>query len=257
MKGDRGNTLWGVSVVLALTSGLASGAAVPDLVDAGEQWLLAQTESQSRVDALGDQQRDLADEYRTVLREIEGLQAYNRQLQRQLQLQQGELSTLESSIAQATVVDRQILPLMLRMVGALEQFISLDLPFLPEERADRLRFVQDAIDRVDVTVPEKFRQVLEAYLVELEYGRTIEAYTGIAELDGQELEVDFLRIGRIGLYYQTLDGRRSGRWDGESAQWVSLPASDRNPLRDAIKVARKLSAPDLLPLPLSTTTAAR
>lgn len=246
-----------LATALALSTAAAVAATPSALVDAGEVWLEGQTESQSRVDALGEQQRTLADEYRTVLREIEGLEAYNRQLQRQLQLQQGELSTLASSISQATVVDRQILPLMLRMVGALEQFVTLDAPFLPQERADRLAFVQEAIDRVDVAVPEKFRQVLEAYLVELEYGRTIEAYTGIATIDDRELEVDFLRIGRIGLFYQTLDGARSGRWDAASGSWQALPAADRNPIRDAIKVARKLSAPDLLTLPLPTATAAR
>src|SRR5690606_14667048 len=149
------------------------------------QWLVAQSASQDRVDDLGEQRRSLADEYRTVLREIEGLEAYNRQLERQLRLQGEEMAILDESIAQATTVDRQILPLMLRMVTALEQFVALDLPFLPRERAERIQFVTEAIDRVDVTVPEKFRQVLESYLVELEFGRTIEAYTGTVENGGQ------------------------------------------------------------------------
>ena len=45
--------------------------------------------------------------------------------------------------------------------------------------------VEEVAHRVDVTVAEKFRQVLEAYQVELEYGRTIEAYTGTVDVDGQ------------------------------------------------------------------------
>ncbi|TJY58403.1 DUF3450 domain-containing protein [Sinimarinibacterium sp. CAU 1509] len=230
----------------------ANASTVPDVITAGETWLVAQVDSQKKVDALGEQRRDLQGEYRAVLREIEGLDAYNRQLERQLQLQRDEMSELDNSISQATTVDRQILPLMLRMTGALEQFIALDLPFLASERAERLKFVKDAIDRVDVTVAEKFRQVLEAYQIELEFGRTIEAYTGMETIDGQKLEVDFLRVGRIGLYYQSLDGTQSGRWDAKAKQWVSLPATYRNPLRDAIKVARKLVAPDLLTLPLPT-----
>jgi hypothetical protein len=230
----------------------AHAATVPEVLDAGNQWLVAQSSSQDRVDDLGEERRSLADEYRTVLREIEGLEAYNRQLERQLRLQGEEVAILDESIAQATTVDRQILPLMLRMVDALEQFIALDIPFLPRERAERLQFVMEAIDRVDVTVAEKFRQVLEAYLIELEFGRTIEAYTGTVDVDGQKLEVDFLRVGRIGLYYQTLDGTQSARWDAASKRWENLPASDRNPVRDAIRVARKLTAPNLLTLPLPT-----
>lgn len=227
-------------------------ATVPDVVDASEQWLDQQAQSQRRVDDLGDQRRSLADEYRTTLREIEGLEAYNQQLQRQLKLQRDEIATLDNSISQATAVDRQILPLMLQMVDSLKQFVSLDLPFLPKERAERIEFVTQAIDRVDVSVAEKFRQVLEAYQVELEFGRTIEAYTGMVDVSGQKLEVDFLRVGRLGLFYQTLDGLQSARWDQASKQWVALPASERNPIRDAIRVARKLTSPNLLTLTLPT-----
>jgi len=246
---------WQRTVLLLVFAGAAAAvqaAQVEEVVAAGEQWLVAQAQSQKRVDALGEEKRTLAEEYRTVLREIEGLEAYNAQIERQLALQREEIGILDGSIAQATTVDRQVLPLMLRMVEALEQFMALDLPFLQRERAERLQFVREAIDRVDVTVAEKFRQVLEAYQVELEYGRTIEAYTGTVDLDGQKLEVDFLRVGRIGLYYQTLDGTRSGRWNAETKAWEALPAADRNPVREAIRVARKLTAPDLLTLPLPT-----
>jgi Skp family chaperone for outer membrane proteins len=241
--------LLGLALITCMTTHAAS---VPEVVEAADQWRVAQAESQRRVDEFGEERRSLAEEYRTVLREIEGLEAYNRQLERQLRLQGEEMAILDESIAQATTVDRQVLPLMLRMVSALEQFVALDIPFLPRERAERLQFVLEAIDRVDVTVAEKFRQVLEAYLIELEFGRTIEAYTGTVDVDGQTLEVDFLRVGRIGLYYQTLDGTQSARWDVDTKSWVKLPASDRNPIREAIRVARKLTAPNLLTLPLPT-----
>lgn len=252
---QKGAPLLAGATLLAVAFGAVQAADKLDAVlDDGHRWLLAQQASQKTVDTLADERRELLDEYRVVLRETEGLEAYNRQLERQLALQAQELAELDESIGQATVVDRQILPLMLRMVGALEQFIALDLPFLADERAERLRFIKDAIDRVDVTVPEKFRQVLEAYQVELTFGRTIEAYTGMQEVEGQTLEVDLLRVGRIGLYYQTLDGKRSGMWDAKNKTWVELPASQRNALRDAIKIARKLVAPDLLNLPLPTPT---
>jgi len=248
-------------IVAGVAAGVAFAASnvwaekLQPVLQDGQQWLVAQQDSQKVVDQLGEQRRDMQTEYRTVLREIEGLDAYNRQLVRQMQLQRQEVIELDQSIAQATVVDRQILPLMMRMTGALEQFIALDLPFLGDERKERIKFIKDAFDRVDVTVPEKFRQVLEAYEVELEFGRTIEAYTGNVQVEDQKLEVDFLRVGRIGLYYQTLDGSQSGQWDATAKKWVELPARYRNPLRNAIRVARKLVAPDLLTLPLPTPKA--
>ena len=243
-------------IVLLLSTAFANveAAKIGDVVATSDQWLVAQVESQKVVDRLADERNSLAAEYRTVLRETEGLNAYNRQLERQLVLQREELAILDQSILNTTTVDRQILPLMLRMTGALEQFIALDLPFLLDERTERMRFVRDAIDRVDVSVAEKFRQVLEAYQIELEFGRTIEAYTGTTQIEDQKLEVDFLRVGRIGLYYQMLDGSQSGRWDATAKKWEELPARYRNPLREAIRVARKLIAPNLLTLPLPTPT---
>lgn len=246
-----------LAVVLFGATAPALAADVDPLLRDGKNWLVAQQQSQTAVDAIEADRRKMQSEYRSLLREIEGLDAYNRQLNRQLDQQQAEIVELDQSIAQATTVDRQILPLMNRMVGALEQFISLDLPFLAQERAERLQFVQEAIERVDVSVAEKFRQVLEAYNVELEFGRTIEAYTSIESIDGQDLEVDILRVGRIGLYYQTLDGRSSGRWNSDSGSWDALPTGYRNALRNALKVARKLVAPDLLTLPLTTAGAAK
>jgi len=229
-------------------------AKVADILTAGEAWLVVQRDSQTKVDALAEESQDLAQEYRTVLREIEGLKAYNRQISRQIELQEDELDTLAASISQATSVDRQILPLLLRMLGSLEQFIDLDMPFLPAERAERIAFIKEAIDRVDVTVPEKFRQVLDAYKVELQFGRSIEAYTDIINLNGADLEVDVLRLGRIGLYYQTLDGKETGMWNSQARAWEALGSEYRTSVRQAVKVARKLTAPGLLSLPVPTPT---
>lgn len=240
-----------------LLNSASHAAKVDDVLVAGEEWLVTQRDSQGKVDALAEQQQDLAQEYRTVLREIEGLKAYNRQISRQIELQEDELDTLSSSISQATSVDRQILPLLLRMLGALEQFVDLDMPFLPQERAERIAFIKEAIDRVDVTVPEKFRQVLDAYKVELQFGRSIEAYSEIINLDGADLEVDVLRLGRIGLYYQTLDGKETGMWNSQTQAWETLGSEYRTSVRQAVKVARKLTAPGLLSLPIPTPVSAR
>lgn len=239
-----------VFLFAAVASGGSQAAKVADVLGAGEAWLLAQQESQVNVNELADEQQELAQDYRTVLREIEGLKAYNRQISRQIELQNDELATLASSISQATSVDRQILPLLIRMLGSLEQFIDLDMPFLEQERSERIAFIKEAIDRVDVTVPEKFRQVLDAYKIELQFGRDIEAYTDIITLNGADLEVDVLRLGRIGLYYQTIDGKESGMWNRDSNEWEPLDTEYRTAIRQAVKVARKLTAPGLLTLPL-------
>jgi hypothetical protein len=106
------------------------------------------------------------------------------------------------------------------------------------------------LERQDVTVAEKFRRVMEAYQIENEYGRTIEEYKGSLEVDGLLREVDFLRIGRVALMYQTSDGQRQGVWDQDAGEWVALGGEYRNRIRQGFRVARRQIAPELLILPI-------
>ena len=137
------------------------------------------------------------------------------------------------------------------MVEALEGFIALDVPFLGEERARRLAELRNLMRRADVTNAEKYRRIVEAFQIENDYGRTIEAYRGTLD-DGKT--VDFLRVGRIALVYQTLDGLNNGVWDQANTRWADLDSSYSTPIKAGLKIARKQSAPDLIRLPLPAAT---
>jgi hypothetical protein len=114
--------------------------------------------------------------------------------------------------------------------------------------------LRSMMERADVTTPEKFRQIMEAYQIENEFGRTIEAYRASLTIGDKETTVDFLRFGRIALVYQSLDESLSGRWDQESRSWVALDSSYRSALRQGLRIARKQAAPDLINLPLPAPT---
>lgn len=206
--------------------------------------------AQARVDELTEETRKLLNEYKTVMKEVEGLRVYNAQLERQIGSQEREMAELNDSIDKVTLVERQITPLMLRMLDGLEQFVNLDVPFLIEERTSRIDRLHEILDRADVEVSEKFSQVLNAYQIENEYGRTMEAYSGEIDLDGQTLVVDFLRFGRVSLIYQTTDGSRSGVWDQESRSWQALDSGYNNSIRNAIRMANKQASVDLVTLPV-------
>ena len=106
------------------------------------------------------------------------------------------------------------------------------------------------MSRADVSNAEKYRAIMEAYQIENEYGRSIEAYRSTIESDGETKTVDFLRFGRIALVYQTLDGSESRVWDQQQRAWVPLDDSYRTSIRDGLRIARRQSAPDLIRLPL-------
>lgn len=231
-------------------SGTAAAATLNDIYQVAEQINQQARQSQARVDSLTEETRQLLTEYRTVLKEIEGLRVYNRQLERQIESQDREMAQLARSIDEVTLIERQITPLMLRMIDGLEQFVELDMPFLLEERRDRIEELRNMMDRADVAVSEKFSQILQAYQIENEYGRTMEAYSDTIEVEGNPRKVDVLKMGRIALVYQSPDGQVTGFYNPITSQWEELADSYNTPVRNGIRMARQQLSANLLMLPV-------
>ncbi|WP_414829799.1 DUF3450 domain-containing protein [Alteromonas sp. H39] len=209
--------------------------------------------SQEKINNITDQIGSKLQQFKTLNKEIEGLEVYNAQLQKQINNQNQEMEDLNAAIDEVSVVERQITPLMIRMITGLEQFVELDVPFLAEERANRIADLKAMMDRADVATSEKFRRVMEAYQVEMDYGRTMEAYSGIHTIDGQERDVEFLRLGRTALIYQTRDASEQGVWNKQTRQWEELDSSYRTQITKGLRMAKKQLAPDMLMLPVAIT----
>jgi hypothetical protein len=159
--------------------------------------------------------------------------------------QQDELLTMTRQVSEIETTSREALPMMQKMVATLGQFVKLDIPFLPEERTNRIAQLEDMMTRADVSVSEKYRRIVEAYQIEIEYGRTIEAYQGKVG----DKTVDFLRAGRVALMYQTLDGSETGYWDADAKNWKQ-DGSYEDAIKSGLKVAKKQAAPDFIRLPV-------
>ena len=205
--------------------------------------------SQVAINQLDDEADRLLTEYRVTTREADSLRRYNAQLEKQIASQLEEMGSIERQLEQINDVSREVVPMMLRMIDTLGKFVELDLPFLLEERNSRVETLRETMDRADVSTSEKYRRIVEAYQVEMEYGRTIEAYQAELELDGANKVVDFLRVGRIALMFQTQDGRITGYYDPTSKSFVE-DNDCKIAVRDGLRVARKQTAPDLLVVPV-------
>jgi len=119
-----------------------------------------------------------------------------------------------------------------------------------EERAKRVATLKSLMPRADVTISEKYRRILEAYEIEMEYGRTLEAYDGKLEAgSGEPKTVEFVRLGRVSLMYRTSDGKETGYWDVDQKKWV-VDNSYAHAVKEAMRVAKKQGAPDLLFVPV-------
>lgn len=214
----------------------------------------AAVQTQRKVDQLDDETQQLFDRYHSLMSEQEELQPYIRELQNLIAGQEREKLRLAQELQDLEVTRRHIVPLMSRMVEVLDEWIALDTPFLPEERQLRVSSLRTLMSRTDVPLAEKFRRVIEAYRIEAEYGLSIEAYSGAltaaASPDESSSSVNFIRVGRVGLFYLSLDGKHAGMWDREAGAWRALPDDYRSDIAAAMDIAQKISPPDLIRLPL-------
>jgi hypothetical protein len=129
--------------------------------------------------------------------------------------------------------------------------VALDAPFLPEERSQRVERVKELMDDPNVAVGERYRRLMEAYTIEMDYARNIDTYAAMLDFGGRQREVNFLRVGRMALLYQTLDRSETGYWDAHNSTWVVLGDEYRTPVNEGIRMARRLAAPDLITLPIT------
>jgi len=217
------------------------------ILEIGRENQTLSASSQDRIDNTERQTDKLINEYKVVSKQVEGLKLYNAQKRIQIQAQLDLMDKLDEQLVQVVVMQRQIPPLAGKMLDTLETFINLDTPFRSEERKTRVDLVRSSLSKPKVTASEQVRQVLEAYNIEAEYGRKIDTYEDKLS-DGTV--VNILVIGRIGMFYQTKDERTSGRWDNETGSWEELPGSYRKPIRDGIRMAKKLAPTDMLLMPV-------
>ena len=211
---------------------------------------LGSKDSQIIVSNLSDERQNLLGQYRLVLQQIDRLIAYNDYVERLIVDQEAQITDIRKQLDQFALIERGIVPLMLDSIDILDKFIDLDVPFLLEERKARVARLRTIMDLSDVTVSEKYRQIMDAYQIETTYGRDIEAYTGLLEIDGESRQVDFLRIGRTSLTYQTPDQEETGFWNKQAGQWEKLPNKYQSYVTQGLRVARKQVTPNLLELPI-------
>ena len=259
-----------LTAIASLAGSTVAASAFAPATEQSRALIQAGAKSQQTINQIDDSTQRLLNQYKNKLQQRESLNAYNRQLQQLIAAQQKEHLRLEGEIQRIIETEREILPLIERMTLALERFIALDIPFLTEERADRVFELKQLIKRPDASSAEKFRRVIEAYQIENEYGRTLEAYqaalfapslasslTSSSSIDPslhpQTRTVNFLKIGRIALLYQSLDGQETGQWHQPSQSWQPLAEHlfSKADIKHAFQVAKRQAPPAMLMIPLS------
>jgi len=240
------------TAILVFTSTSVLADKTDDIVNLGLKRSKDAAASQVRIDTISEATDKVISKYQQESKVVDGLKVYNDRMRRTLKAQEVAMGKLETSIDDASLIERQIVPLMLRMIEGLDQFIAADVPYKRAEREERISRIRGYLTNANISAAERFRQVLEAYSIENAYGKSLDVYRDTLNLDSGDLTVNVLQVGRVGLYYQTLDGLVSGYWDRKNNKWVALDSSFNGGITKTIRIVLgKESNKQLMPLPIA------
>jgi TolA-binding protein len=197
-----------------------------------------------------DERRNLVAVYEQLQQEQKQLEDRKEHLQHDIASTRDRITLKEKQLEDIEQISTQVSPFLQELTGRLRQLISDGLPFLTDERTQRIIRLAELMENPEVSISEKFRKTMEALLVEAEYGNTIEVDQQTIELDKAPSLVNVFRLGRISLFYQTLDRKRCGFYDVAAADWRPLPAAYNRSIQTAIEIGAKRRPVELLTLPL-------
>ncbi|MEA3250422.1 MAG: DUF3450 domain-containing protein [Pseudomonadota bacterium] len=237
------------------------GSAQVQAQDQGREGLLEksvevqqnQAQLQQKIDAADDATREALRELRRVEREAQRLEAYNDELARQVDEQGKAVERRQRAVEQLGNAEQRLPVLTRQLAARLERLVAADMPFLYDQRQARLASLNRMLDSGDLSAADKLDRVLAAWRAELDYGREVDAWQGSLKTQGDSLEVDYLRLGRLGWYYLTPDGQQGGVWRSEEQAWQALDDEARGEVRKGLRIAREERVPAMLDLPLSVT----
>lgn len=247
MKRIRSTLIGGAAALLLVTPPLMG----QELVEEASEAQRAQAELQVRIDAADDASREMLVELRRLEAETRRLRADSESLAPRLERQAERLATREAAL-DALAETREALPAVEQgLLSRLRAWVEADLPFLKQERLARVEGLVNGMADPDLSTAERLDRTLAAWRAELDYGRELDAWRGILKEGEVRREVDFFRLGRVGLYYLTPDGHQGAVWRSDEQRWQPLAEAERVELRHGLRIAREQRAPELLTLPVS------
>ncbi len=188
--------------------------------------------------------------YEKLRFEHQAAQEKNRELVAQKKSMTKQNQTLFKQTQAFLKIKKELFPFLEQMVEQLDTLVANDVPFLKEERSMRLSRLKKMMDDPEVTISEKYRKVMEAIFIEAEYGSTIEVYQEKIKMGGQEVLGNIFRLGRVSLFFLSMDQTSCAYFNVASNVWEPLAEKHLASIQKAVEIAGKRRPVELLSLPL-------
>ena len=211
--------------------------------------------TQKEEDRWEDEKARLVLEYKNLEMEKQNLLALSQSLNKDNTDYKTTIASYKKRIDDINEISAELLPYLTDVLKRLDGSVAESLPFLSAERSSRLENIHKIFENPKVTTAEKFRKVMEALQVEAEYGNNVEVYQESVKVDGSVMVVNIFRLGRLSLFFQTLDAKTSGYYNPAESSWIFLPDKYNMEVGKAIDMANKRRSIDMLVLPLGKVVA--
>jgi hypothetical protein len=208
--------------------------------------------SQKRIDKSAEAALRMRADTERLQEEVDNLAVYRDHLTKLVGNQEAELASLNDQLVEIKTTRQGIVPLMYKMLEGLAVVIDNDKPIKRQQRLARLEKLQQMMAQADVSDAEKYRRILEAYQIEIDYGTKLGVYQGTIHVSSFKdlLHVELLHLGRIALVARSLDRQFYWQWHEPQSQWQAITEQTAE-INKAFNMANKQIAPSLLKLPVS------
>lgn len=232
---------------LAVSTAAAAGTSVGETVSA--TIAVQKKTDKSRIEWKDEKEKCQA-EYENLLAEKDFLEKRENRLIRKTKTVRESIAEHKRRLMEMARVSEGIESYLENVLVFLKAFIAEDLPFLQEERKNRLVYLEESLADTNLTPGEKYRRVMEAVEIEADYGSTVESYDEIVLIDGRKTAVDILRLGRLSLFFLAKNGKASGFYNPAEKKWAFLDSSETKQIANCIEMARQQRTIDFVSLPI-------
>ncbi len=242
---------WGIFWLVCLSPLFVWGGEFPPKVEKPVRDAIEmQKKLQTKQDRWQREKQKLLAQYKALSQDIQLLEYQNRDMEREKEELQKNISELRMEIKRAGEISQRIMPFLMDIYKRLSQFAQLDLPFLKEEREKRLSRLKEILSDPSVSLAEKYRKTMEALFVEVKYGSGVGVYQDKVNIGGEEIVGNIFRLGRIALFFESPDRDLYGIFDPSLHRWRVLSPSIARDVHIAIEIAQKRRPSSLVMLPI-------
>ncbi|MDD9302487.1 MAG: DUF3450 domain-containing protein [Desulfobacter sp.] len=244
--------VYGLALILALAHGpaLADTLVDRDIKVPVQQAINTRQAAQKQVEAWDGEQARLVELYDRLTAENIRLAKVRDCLTRDRADQEKANQALAAEKKEALRIQKEILPFLASVVREMNLLVKTDAPFLAGERADRLARLSAILDDGQVSTAEKYRKTMEALFIEAEYGNTVEVYQEKIFLDNAWVLGNIFRLGRVSLFFLSLDRGRAALFDVAQNQWQVLDNAFVPAISGVVDMAEKHRSIEVISLPI-------